>query len=362
MEQNNSVENEFSYTEEPVAEPVPNNAAPAAEPNASAEKPSGVKKTLNLTVAILSMAAIVFSFVFTFLIGIASKIAFFGGEALIIDSLKNIADIFKAITSGGGAETITHLVLGTLLPIFILIAFIIVELVYLILGVLRFIKVIKGEETKSMEKLAVSSYVYYAIAASVIFALSGNVACKFNAATYAGLIIAGLLVSAIVVIKVILRGKDMLKPNNLVPAILVAAAVVFSAVVAGLCCGPIAGDAFPVDVISAVVGTPGKEMTAMLAGFIAIAAIAGFIELIGHFLRYLIDGKLNKKTFTSTVSMFVLMVIGVICLYVGLSGVDGTRFIVAAVFALIVMGCMIAYKIVCKETVEETKPEENANV
>lgn len=355
MEQNNSVQNEEFSAEQPVAE---NSAAPTAAP---AEKPSNTKKTLNLVTACLSLGAIVFAFIFTFLIGIAVK-GFGGlGSAMIIDSLKNLADIFKSLTSGGTAAIMIEIIFRSLFPIIVLIAFIIVELVYLILGVLRFINVIKGKETKSVEKLAISSYVYYATAASLIFALSGIEGLEFNPATYAGLIICGLLVSAIIIIKVILRGKDMLKSANLVPAILAAAAVVLSAVVVGLCAGPIASGLFPVDIIAGAVATPGKATVAAVAGVVALGAIAGFLDLIGKLLRYLIDGKMDKRAFMSSISMFVLMLLGVIFLYVGLPNVDGARLIVAAVFALLVMGCMIAYKVLSKELAEEPKADANTN-
>ncbi len=335
--------------EQPATQPVQTAPAQPAEP-----APTGLKKIFYLVGAICSFLAIVLSFGLFFAGGVSVN-----GGGMSMSILKT-TDFFseegfwKIIIDSLQMENgYTH-VLGSLLSAVVAFAGIISLFVYFIIGIVKFVKAVKGTDYRGVTNTAIKAFGTFTVTMLLILSLNaaseGGAITGLNPAALAGVILGALLIGANIVLHFVGSLKDNLGLKKLLKLGCTVLVLVVGVIIAALAAGPLFkvegnGTNFFAEFLSLIPfadAVPTEKLVYVLLGFVSgIILISLGVDLIKQMMTNAldqVDGKETKKSglaLTITTFIFGLVLVVATYLYADGAPVDGAASIVIMVFSLL---------------------------
>ncbi len=352
-----------SLTDE-VVEQKP--AQPAVEQTAAPveEGPTGLKKIFYLIGSICSFVALVLLFGLFFGSGYVLKgfdlggmgeLGELGGGLTTLDVFK--ADgIWKIIINGlkGGKDAIAN-VIGDLFTMIMILVGIVVLVVYLIIGIIKFVKAMKGEDYRGVTRTAIKAYGTFATIELVSLSLHAADGIALNDVALAALCLCAILIGANFALHYVANLKQNLGLKKLLTLVFTVALVVVGVIVAALAAGPVINyngtksnffQRFIHEVLSSAAGdaTLKRQLFSVIgwvSSFALVVLGVGLIQKMFLKIADLVDGKENKKSgFFGLIVMFILGLALVVATYLyakefNVTKVDGALPIVIMVFSFV---------------------------
>lgn len=340
---------------------------PAGQPApvaASESAPTGLKKILYAVGSIVSFLAIVLLFGLFFGGGTAVSIPFFGKQNLLVTTDFFKADgIWKTIIEGlkNGKDGVAS-VLGLLLSAILTFAGIITLLVFFIIGIVKFVKAMKGADYTGVTKTAIKAFGAFATIELLILSFNATTGVEFNSAALAAFCLGAILIGASIVLHFVANLKSNLGLKKLLGLCATVLVLVVGVIIAALAAGPVfkVGGAgvnfFSLFINEAIFAGETESIIYALLGwlssFILVTLGATLIKTMFFKMFDHVDGRENAGSglaLTITSFIFGLILVVATYLYGKDASVDGAVPIVIMVFSLLAtVGIIVRNKLLGK--------------
>lgn len=287
--------------------------------------PTGLKKILYLVGAICAFVAIVLLFGLFFGSGVIFEGAN-GKETLTTIDFFKADGIWKIILEavGHGKSGIAS-VLGNILSAVLTYAGIITLLVYFIIGIVKFVKAMKGTDYRGVTKTAIKMFCAFATIELLILSFHvGNV--QFNGVALAAFCLCAILIGATFALHFVGNLKANFGLRKLLSLVFTVALVAVGVIIAALAAGPVIQYAFTkssffqvfIDAALVPVSTNIEIFTALgfVSAFVLINLGVSLIQQMFLNIAEHVDGRKTKKSGAGLlIASFVFALLLVIVTY-----------------------------------------------
>ncbi len=320
--------------------------------------PTGLKKVLYLVGSICSFVALVLLFGLFLGSGLAIDAGPFGKQnALTTIDVFKPEGLWKVIIDGlkSGKNGIAS-VIGDLFTMIMILAGLITLIVYLIIGIVKFVKAMKGTDYRGVTKTAIKAYCTFATIELLSMSFHASNGFVFNDVALAAFCLCAILIGANFVLHLVGNLKENLGLKKLLGLVFTVCLVVVGVIVAALAAGPVINysgeksNFFQEFINAAIMSAPNKIAILTILGWFSsfILVVFGvsliqqmFLNIANH-----VDGRKSKKSGAGlliTSFIFALLLVVVTYLYGKEcdATVNGALPIVIMVFSLV--GTVLAF-------------------